>query len=149
VTSDTYFTNQRRVRGIILTKRKTIVLIRKESHKPEETHQYIAPGGMVRDNDPNDEIALRRELRAQLGIEVQILKPAMTLFMDRWSFFLCGLISVDASKRSLESSQALANGDYEIIELRLSESAIRACNIQPRALLDYLLANYDKFFSRS
>ncbi|MEQ8676914.1 MAG: NUDIX domain-containing protein [Aggregatilineales bacterium] len=143
---DSYFSGQRRVRAIILTKRKTVVLIRKESHKPDEDYQYIAPGGMVRDDDPDDITALRRELREQLGAEVQILKPAMTLFMDRWSFFLCGLSSVDAEKRAPEHNDAMARGEYEIVELRLNETAIRGCNIHPRALLDYLLANYDKFY---
>lgn len=143
---DSYFSGQRRVRAIILTKRKTVVLIRKESHKPDEDFQYIAPGGMVRDDDPDDVVALRRELREQIGAEVQILKPAMKLFMDRWSFYLCGLVSVDNDQRAPEHVEAMTNGEYEIVELRLTENAIRGCNIHPRALLDYLLANYENFY---
>lgn len=130
----------------MLTKRKTIVLIRKTSHKPGETHQCIAPGGAMAVDDHDEIIALRRELRAQLGAEVHIISQAMSLFMDQWYFYLCGLLSVDPNQRTPEHTAALKNGDYEIIELRLNERAIREANIQPRALFDYLLANHHRFF---
>jgi len=146
--SQSYFSGQRRVRAILITKRGTMVLVRRDSHKPGETHQYIAPGGIVRDDDPDDLVALRRELREQLGAEIHVIRHAMTLFMERWNFYLCGLISVDPSRRSEEHSEALKRGDYQIIELRLSENAIRTANIHPRALLDYLLANHQQLMPR-
>ena len=143
---ESYFSGQRRARAILLTKRRTIVLIKRESDKPDEEAYYVAPGGFVNDNDPDEETALTRELQAQLGAEVKIIRQAMSLFMSKWTFHICGLIAVDASKRSDEAKDAIKNGDYQIVEIKLNQTDIRAIHIQPRALLDYLLANMDKLY---
>lgn len=144
--TENYFSDQRRVRAILLTKRRTIVLIKRPSDKPDQEAYYVAPGGVVHDDDPDEEIALKHEVGAQLGAEVKVVRQAMSLFMAQWTFYICELLAVNADLRSDESTEALRNGDYQIVEIKLTEATLRAIHLQPRALLDYLLAHMDELY---
>jgi 8-oxo-dGTP pyrophosphatase MutT (NUDIX family) len=132
-----YFSDQRRVRAILLTWRGSIILIKRRD-QPGDPAYWIAPGGLVRDDDPDDQTALTRELHARLGADVTIVDKAMDLFMSRWSFYVCRLRSVDPGERTWRTDDG---GLYVPQEFPLTERVIRQINIQPRALLDYLLAN--------
>lgn len=130
---NTYFSEQLRVRAILLTGRDSIILIHHNTDKP----YWTAPGGQVRDDDPDDESALQRELREILGVEIKIVDVAMRLFMSRWNFYICRLMSIDRSLRDPK------RGPVKPAEIPLDETALREINVQPRALRDYLLGHLD------
>lgn len=142
--SETYFSDTRRVRAILLTARGTIILIkRRDGEGPANPPYWVAPGGVMTTADTDESDALRRELANNLGADAIIVRPAMQLFMGSWNFYVCRLVSVDARRRRRTAWRSDDGGLYVPQEFPLEEATIRGINVQPRALLDYLLANLE------
>lgn len=139
--SDIYFSDKRRVRAILITEKHTLILIKQLPQKPRQQPMWVAPGDSIVPDGADDKHILREALLAQLGVEVKIINLAMQLFMSRWNFYLCKVVSVNPNRRSPEAIAEHANGLYKVDELRLEEAVIKQKTIQPRALRDYLMAN--------
>ncbi|PJF29653.1 MAG: hypothetical protein CUN52_07280 [Phototrophicales bacterium] len=139
--SDIYFSDKRRVRAILITEKHTLILIKQLPQKPRQQPMWVAPGDSIVPDGADDKHILREALLAQLGVEVKIINLAMQLFMSRWNFYLCKVVSVNPNRRSPQAIAEHANGLYKVDELRLEEAVIKQKTIQPRALRDYLMAN--------
>lgn len=139
--SDIYFSDKRRVRAILITEKHTLILIKQLPQKPRQQPMWVAPGDSIVPDGADDKQILREALLAQLGVEVKIINLAMQLFMSRWNFYLCKVVSVNPNRRSPQAIAEHANGLYKVDELRLEEVVIKQKTIQPRALRDYLMAN--------
>lgn len=139
--SDIYFSDKQRVRAILITEKHTLILIKQLPQRPRELPMWVAPGDSIVPDGADDKLILREALLAQLGVEVKIVNLAMQLFMSRWNFYLCKVVSVNPSRRSSEAIAEHERGLYKVDELKLEATVIKQKTIQPRALRDYLMAN--------
>ncbi|MDZ4670920.1 MAG: hypothetical protein SH821_08625 [Phototrophicales bacterium] len=139
--SDLYFSDKRRVRAILLTDQHTLILLKRLPQGPRQTPMWIAPGDAIVPHGADDKIILREALITELGVEVAIMDLALQLFMTRWNFYLCKVVSVNPNRRSPQAIAEHKKGVYKVDELPLDESVIKQKTIQPRALRDYLMAN--------
>ncbi|MDX2077764.1 MAG: hypothetical protein SFZ02_15155 [bacterium] len=139
--SELYFSDKRRVRAILLTDQHTLILLKRLPQRPRQTPMWIAPGDAIVPDGADDKPILREALMAELGVEVKILNLALQLFMTRWNFYLCKVVSVNPNRRSAQAIAEHKKGLYKVDELKLEEAVIKQKTIQPRALRDYLMAN--------
>lgn len=139
--SEIYFSDKRRVRAILITEKHTLILIKQLPQKPRQQPMWVAPGDSIVPDGADDKHILREALLAQLGVDVKIINLAMQLFMSRWNFYLCKVVSVNPNRRSPQAIAEHERGLYKVDELKLEEAVIKQKAIQPRALRDYLMAN--------
>ncbi len=130
-----------RVRAIILTKRDTILFIKRV--KPDREPYFVAPGGGVEADDPGILAALHRELGEELGAQVDVLDMAFVLEHHKAGkdlqeyFFICRLIDYDLTRRHGPEFNDPARGQYIPYEVPLA--AITDLNIKTHELRDWLL----------
>jgi 8-oxo-dGTP pyrophosphatase MutT (NUDIX family) len=136
----------RRVRAIVLVPQGGILFIKRvKPHNPEA--YWVAPGGGIETEDVNLYAALRRELREELGANVDILGDAFVLRHQKGGknleeyFMLCRLQGYDLSLRSGPEFDDPTRGEYIPDEIPLTAEALSAINIKTPELHDWLIEN--------
>ena len=133
----------RRVRAILLTERDSLLFI--ERHKRDRPPYWVAPGGGLHAGE-DPEQGLRRELREELGAEVEILRRAFVLRHRiagkelEEHFFVCRLLTYDLKLRDGPEFGDPSRGSYEPAEAPFDEAAIAALPLKTPQLQEWLLA---------
>lgn len=134
----------RRVRAILLTNRQTLLfIVRQKEHKAV---YWVAPGGGLL---PGEEIeqALYRELREELGAEVEILQRAFILRHEvadkdlEEHFFICRLLRIDLDLRHGPEFQDPDRGSYDPVEVSLDEEIIATLPMKTLQLQEWLIGH--------
>ena len=135
-----------RVRGILLTSHKTMLMIK--SIKPNNVTPYwVAPGGGVEPQDKTLRSALVRELAEELGAQVDILQHAFTLCHEKGGkdlreyFYVCKLKDYDLNRRNGPEFNDPARGEYIPDEIPLTSAALRMINVKTPELTDWITAH--------
>jgi ADP-ribose pyrophosphatase YjhB (NUDIX family) len=109
-----------RVRALLLTDDKQLLLFRrlKDGQEP----YWVMPGGGVERTDASLEVALRREIREELGGSVQVIRPLYTTEHDgegqydgwrvRHHYYACYLTGYDLTQRTGTEFSNPAKGQY-------------------------------------
>ena len=121
------------VRGIIKTKKGLVTIFRRKNG----TEYYVIPGGGV-DNNENLEDALKRELKEELNIEVNIINLAFkNETNDRIEYFYeCEYLSGDFTLNGEELDRMNENNYYEPTFIKIED--IKNVSLQ-KEVKDYLL----------
>lgn len=121
------------VRGIIKTKKGLATIFRRKNG----TEYYVIPGGGV-DNNENLEDALKRELKEELNIEVNIINLAFkNETNDRIEYFYeCEYLSGDFTLNGEELDRMNENNYYEPTFIKIED--IKNVSLQ-KEVKDYLL----------
>lgn len=134
---------ERRVRAILLTERASLLFIARQ--KRNRPPYWVAPGGGLHQGE-NLEQGLRRELREELGAEVEIVQPAFVLRHQiagkdlEEHFFICRLLSYDLGLRDGPEFVDPSRGTYEPAEVPFDEDTIAALPLKTPQLQDWLLS---------
>ena len=128
------------VRGIIKTKKGLATIFRRKNG----TEYYVIPGGGV-DNNENLEDALKRELKEELGVEVDVICKIGEVsdyynLIHRHNinnYFLCKVKSFGDKKLTKEEMD-----DFHLSTLRLSyEEACKEYEYRSNSKLGKLISN--------
>jgi 8-oxo-dGTP pyrophosphatase MutT (NUDIX family) len=135
-----------RVRGILLTGRDSMMMIKRiKPNKPEP--YWVAPGGGVEFEDESPKVALVRELREELGATIKIINHAFTLYHTMGGknlqehFFVCQLMNYDISLRNGPEFNDPIRGEYIPDDVPLTTHALKSINMKTPQLRDWLLLN--------
>ncbi len=138
------FTN--RVRALLITNGDKLILMKRVR---EGTAPYwVAPGGGVEKTDANLESALKRELREELGAEVDVVKLLRLedfqleeeIFVKQY-IFLCRLLSYNSNNASGAELKDATRGKYIPEEVALNSAVLAQLNIKPEDLKTFLINN--------
>jgi 8-oxo-dGTP pyrophosphatase MutT (NUDIX family) len=135
-----------RVRGILLTNRKTMLMIKRvKPHNPQP--YWVAPGGGVEPQDKTLRSALVRELDEELGAQVDILQHAFTLRHEKGGkdlreyFYVCRLKNYDLKRRNGPEFGDPTRGEYIPDEVPLTAAALKKLNMKTPELTEWLTAH--------
>lgn len=130
------------VRGIIITNdRKVILMYRKKDGK----EYYTIPGSHIEKEDKTIENALKREIKEEIGIEINIIKPIFETCVENWKkpgtykkdlYYQCEYASGTIGSGTAEEFSNASKGTYKV-ELYPLQKAIQL-NIIPKEALDYI-----------
>lgn len=144
-----------RVRGLLLTPRNTLMLIRRIREGVEP--YYVVPGGGVEPSDVDLHAALRREIREELGGEIEILREVFSTNhpgsndLDGWTvmhhYFLCRLLSYDISLRNGPEFLDPTKGQYEVAEFPLVPESFAKLNMLPSEMGVFLTENIQQLIT--
>jgi ADP-ribose pyrophosphatase YjhB (NUDIX family)/predicted house-cleaning noncanonical NTP pyrophosphatase (MazG superfamily) len=130
------------VRALLLTAEDNLVLFRRTV--PNREVYWITPGGAVEPGDPDPQLALRRELREELGATVGPLLQVLTVSdvgpqgRRRHTFYLCRLQTMDPSRRTGEEFADPSMGRYDVEQVPCDPVALGALYLRPIELAEYL-----------
>lgn len=141
-----------RVRAILITKNNQLLLIKRK--KAGFSSSYVAPGGGVINVDTSLEGALTREIHAEIGATVSVVKPVFFIehileeevVIKQW-FYLCYLLDDDLSRRSTADFNGMSRGEHQIETFPLKREVLKRLNIQPEKLKSFLMSNCDQLMS--
>ncbi|MCY4010377.1 MAG: NUDIX domain-containing protein [Anaerolineaceae bacterium] len=132
----------RRVRAILLTKRQTLLfIVRQKEHKAV---YWVAPGGGLHPGEEFEQ-ALYRELREELGAEIEILQRAFILRHEvaekdlEEHFYICRLLQIDLNLRHGPEFQDPSRGRYDPVEVSLDEEIIATLPLRTHQLQEWLM----------
>jgi 8-oxo-dGTP pyrophosphatase MutT (NUDIX family)/predicted house-cleaning noncanonical NTP pyrophosphatase (MazG superfamily) len=125
------------VRAILLDGDDLILFKRVRPGRPP---YWITPGGGIEPDDASPEAALRRELDEELGATTGPAVPVAVLTEPgaRHTVYACRLHALDLSRRSGPEFGDPAMGTHEIQRIPCTAEAIRAVNLVPAPLADFL-----------
>lgn len=132
-----------RVRGILLTGRGSLLLIKRL--KPNKPAYWVAPGGGVEPHDLSHQSALHREVSEELGAVIEIIQRGFVLSHTKANklleehFFICHLLSYDLSRRDGPEFADPIRGEYLPDEVRLDEAHLTPLNFKTPELLHWLV----------
>jgi ADP-ribose pyrophosphatase YjhB (NUDIX family) len=123
-----------------------LVLIKRT--RPGQSPYWTAPGGGVDDTDASPEAALHRELAEELGAKTTVASQVFLYSSPSDAgvavqyFFLAHLSELDESAgyRGPEFADP-SRGSYELDRVDLRGEDLRAIDLKPAALKDFILAN--------
>ncbi|MEU0569308.1 NUDIX domain-containing protein [Nonomuraea sp. NPDC005983] len=108
-----------RVRAILVTPTGHLLTIKRV--RPGMAPYWVLPGGGVEKSDADLETALRREIREELGGEINIQSLiSVQEGQDREYFFLANISSWDVSRRSGPEFGDPARGEYIVEQIPLT-----------------------------
>jgi ADP-ribose pyrophosphatase YjhB (NUDIX family) len=127
-----------RVRAVLITNSGKVLLIKRI--RPAIHPYWVLPGGHVDPGDSGLEAALRREIREELGGEVEILSLLhIQQSADERQFFYLGRIrrwSFD-QRYGREFSED-GRGEYIPYEVPLTQEALRTIDLRPEQIATFL-----------
>ncbi|MDL4777327.1 MULTISPECIES: NUDIX domain-containing protein [Thermomonosporaceae] len=135
---------RRAVRALLLDGSDLVLLRRTRPGRPV---YWTTPGGGIEPYDAGPEEALRRELDEELGA---VAGPMRQVFacgeqtgerhrLD--TFYVCGLVSMDLSRRHGPEFDDPANGRYDVDRFRCAPEALGGVALIPDVLTAYLAAH--------
>jgi ADP-ribose pyrophosphatase YjhB (NUDIX family) len=136
---------RRSARAILIDDDGYLVLIKRT--KPGRAPYWTTAGGGVEDGDASIAAAMHRELAEELGAKAV---GASQVFLDSWSteaglsvqhFFVTRLASMDLATRNGPEFNDPSRGAYDPDRIDLHGEDLRAIDLQPAALKDFILAN--------
>ncbi len=133
----------KRVRGILLTGRGSLLLIKRL--KPNKPAYWVAPGGGVEPHDLSHQHALHREVGEELGAVIEIIRRGFVLSHTKANkqleehFFICRLLSYDLAQRHGPEFIDPTRGEYLPDEVCLDEAHLTRLNFKTPELLDWLI----------
>jgi ADP-ribose pyrophosphatase YjhB (NUDIX family) len=136
---------KRSARAIVIDDRGCLVLVRRT--KAGMAPYWTAPGGGVEPEDPSVEAALVRELREELGAEVDSTQQVFLVSnpvadgVGVQHFFVCRLRKLDSSQRSGPEFDDPARGGYDIDRVALSGDVLANLDLKPEELRSFVVAN--------
>jgi ADP-ribose pyrophosphatase YjhB (NUDIX family) len=140
-----------RVRAILVDPKDRLVLIKRVKAGLEP--YWVAPGGGLSETDASLEACLHREIREELGGEIQILKLLVvrTFQVDedrlvRQHYFLCRLLNYDIKTRSGPEFDDPANGEYIVEFFPLDPAVLRKLNIKSDDFKAFLISHAHELF---
>ena len=138
----------RRVRAILLTKKGSVLFIKRI--KPTNGSPYwVAPGGGVEQGDFDLFATLERELYEELGAVATVLDTAFVLEHRKAGkqleehFFLCRLEDYDISKRYGPEFDDPARGEFIPEEIPLDAESLVKLNIKTPEMRDWIVRNLE------
>ncbi len=138
----------RRVRAILLTRKDSVLLIKRI--KPRNCSPYwVAPGGGVEHDDLDLFATLERELYEELGAVATVLDTAFVLEHRKAGkqleehFFVCRLEDYDISKRDGPEFDDPARGEFIPEEIPLDVEALLNINIKTPEMRDWIVRNLE------
>ncbi len=138
----------RRVRAILLTKKGSVLFIKRI--KPRNCSPYwVAPGGGVEHGDFDLFATLERELCEELGAVATVLDTAFVLEHRKAGkqleehFFVCRLEDYDISKRYGPEFDDPARGEFIPEEIPLDAEALVNINIKTPEMRDWIVKNLE------
>lgn len=132
-----------RVRGILLTGRGSVLLIKRI--KPDQPAYWVAPGGGVEAHDLTHQHALHREVWEELGASIEVLERGFVLSHTKANkvleehFFVCRLLGYDLALRHGPEFSDPTRGEYLPDEVRLDETHLTRLNFRTPELLQWLI----------
>ncbi|MEU3423106.1 NUDIX hydrolase [Streptomyces murinus] len=122
---------QHRVRAVLLTPSRTMLLIRRV--RPGVAPYSVIVGGKVEPSDAGPEAALLREVREEIAGEAEILSLLHTLESDdeRQDFYLATIEKWNFEDRTGPEFSEEGRGEYVLQEIPLTAAAIDAANLMP------------------
>ncbi|KAB1982291.1 NUDIX domain-containing protein [Streptomyces triticiradicis] len=119
-----------------------LVFLRREW--PGGTSYYTTVGGGVEAEDADLEAALRREVMEEIGATIGPASEFLTLteLGDKVTvvqhFFRADVLDMDLNRRSGPELDDPDTGDFSPMRVALDASAVRALELHPSELADYL-----------
>ncbi|MBU8858040.1 MULTISPECIES: NUDIX domain-containing protein [unclassified Micromonospora] len=140
---------RRSVRAILWDDLDRLVLIKRT--RPGQNPYWTAPGGGLEPTDASLAAALRRELREELGAEVE-QRSQVFLFSSPSAdgvsvqhFISCRLTRVEESARTGPEFTDPSRGGYAMD--RVGVDRLPEVDLKPEALKDFILANTEALLS--
>lgn len=136
---------KRSARAIMIDDQGHLVLIKRT--KPGSSPYWTAPGGGVEPDDPSVEAALVRELREELGAEVDSAQQVFLVSNPAGDgvgvqhFFVCRLRKVDLAQRSGPEFDDPARGSYDFDRVALINDDLSQVDLKPAELRTFVMAN--------
>ena len=136
-----------RVRAILVTKRGTLMLIKRV--KPGKAPYWVAPGGGVEEHDKSLSQTLERELCEELGAVAEIVDIAFVMHHEiagknlEEHFYICKLLNYDLSMRNGPEFNDPTRGQYIPDEIPLTFDAINNVEFKTPEIQQWLLAHLD------
>src|SRR5689334_12474455 len=140
-----------RVRGILITDRNTLLLIRRV--RPGRDPYWVFPGGGTEESDATLEAALEREVSEEMAASVIIRSLVYVQERDeadiktREYFFLCHVAKYDFDSKTGAEFDDSSRGEYVLEEVGLTIPDISSLNIQPPELKTLLLENHSRLLA--
>jgi ADP-ribose pyrophosphatase YjhB (NUDIX family) len=138
---------KRSSRAILLDEEGRMLLIKRTT--PDQDPYWTTPGGGVAADDTSVGAALVRELREELGAEVDA--PPIQVFLVSSPvgdegvgvqyFFVCRLRRLDLGQRSGPEFDDRSRGSYTLDRVDLLDGSLRNVDLKPTALKEFILAN--------
>jgi ADP-ribose pyrophosphatase YjhB (NUDIX family) len=137
---------KRSSRAILLDGEGRLLLIKRT--KPGQDPYWTTPGGGVEPDDTSIGAALVRELREELGAEVEaptqvflVSSPVGDEGVGVQYFFVCRLLRLDLGQRSGPEFDDPSRGGYTLDRVDLLHGSLRDVDLKPTALEEFILAN--------
>lgn len=136
---------KRSARAILIDDQGRLLLVKRT--RPGTAPYWTAPGGGVESDDPSVEAALVRELREELGAEVD---SAQQVFMVSnpagggvgvQHIFVCRLRKLVLSQRSGPEFDDPARGGYDLDRVPLTGEDLGQVDLKPEELRSFVMAN--------
>ncbi len=130
------------VRAVIILENNHIILIKRNR---DGNQYYTIPGGHIEPTDKTPITALKREIREELSIEIEVKTHLFDDFMKSWkrpgtykqdSFYLCKYISGEIKIGTGEEFQDKSMGEYAIKICSIKEAL--SLNLLPEKIREYL-----------
>lgn len=137
---------KRSARAIVIDDQGRLVLVKRT--KPGTAPYWTAPGGGVESEDPSVEAALVRELREELGAEVDSAQQVFLVSNPAGDgvgvqhFFVCRLRKLDPSQRSGPEFDDPARGGYDLDRVALAGDDLGHLDLKPEELHNFVMANW-------
>lgn len=138
---------EKAVRGIIIFEDSKVILM---FRRRDNREYYTIPGGHIEKFDKTEKDALRREIKEELGIEIQIIKKLFNNLLERFEekgtykediYYLCKYKSGKVGSGKAPEFNDPQKGFYRVDILKTNE--IKGLKLGPEKVKNFIL-NYKK-----
>lgn len=132
-------------RALLFDNERRIVLVKRT--KPGQEPYWVAPGGGLEPEDPGAEAALRREVREELGGQIDRVRPVLLITDDLpggvglQRVFAARLTSMDLSVWTGAEFAEPGRGAYEVVYIPATLDALSGIRLLPPQLAEFAQAN--------
>lgn len=131
-------TTRERVRAILVTPNNTMLVIKRV--RPGINPYWVVPGGGVEPTDPDREAALEREVREEIGGEIDVMSLLHLLESqdEQHYFYLATIKRWSFEDRTGPEFADDSRGEYLLEEVPLTLDGIASIDLKPGAIGDFL-----------